>query len=127
MRKIRLGWARTSEGGFYGVDIQGDDAILLCCNKSIYDDVSGDEKVLNVVDAEDICDILKPGDYVNGCRVDEVNVNAFGGTIYCNNYKVVVQPSDVKQVVTREKFSQQTFELERAYNRVKELESGNED
>ena len=63
----------------------------------------------------------------NGCRVDEINVNAFGGTIYCNNYKVVIQPSDVKQVVTREKFSQQTFELERAYNRVKELESGNDD
>lgn len=120
--KIRLGWARTSEGGFYGVDIQGDDAILLCCNKSIYEDVSGDEKVEKVVDADDICEILQVGDYVNGCRIDDINVQ--GGIIYCENFHKEFKPYQVKDVVTKQRFKSVLFEMQRAYDRVKELEAG---
>ena len=120
MRKIRLGWARTSEGGFYGVDIQGDDAILLCCNKSIYDDVSGDEKVLNVVDAEDICEILQIGDYVNGYKVNDINKQ--GEIIYCEDYHYEFKPHQVEIVTTWQRINSVTFTMQNAYNRVKELE-----
>lgn len=120
MNKIKLGFARTSEGGFYGVDIHGDDAILLCCNKSIYEDVSGDEKVVKVVEAEDLCEILQVGDYVNGYIVDEINIQ--GRTIMCDDYQIVLTPEQVENVVTKERFKSDTFILQKAYDRAKELE-----
>lgn len=118
-RKINLGFARTSEGGFYGVDIQGDDAILLCCNKSIYEDVSGDEKVVKVVEAEDLCEILQIGDYVNGLIVDDINVQ--GREIICADFHIILTPEQVKTVTTKERFESGTFTLQRAYDRAKEL------
>lgn len=120
MRKIRLGWARTSEGGFYGVDIQGNDAILLCCNKSIYEDVSGNEKVEKIVDAEDICEILQIGDYVNGYKVNDINKQ--GEIIYCEDYHYEFKPHQVETVTTWQRFNSVTFTMQNAYNRVKELE-----
>lgn len=120
---IKLGFARTSEGGFYGVDIRNNDAILLCCNKSIYDDISGDETVVKVVEAEDICEILCEGDYVNGFRVDEINVQ--GRIIHCNDYRIEYTPEQVTDVVTKERFESNKFVLSRAYERAKELDEGN--
>lgn len=120
-REIRLGWARTSEGGFYGVDLKDGDAILLCCNKSIYEDVSGNEKVEKVVDAFDICEILKVGDYVNGYEVNDINVQ--GRIIYCCNFAITLTPEQIKDVVTQQRYNSVKFVMQNAYDRVKELEA----
>lgn len=119
---IKLGFARTTEGGFYGVD-RNDNDKLLCCGISVYDNVSGEEKVVKVIDAEDICEILHIGDYVNGFRIDDINVQ--GRIIYCNDYKIEYTPEQVIDVMTEERFNSNKFILARAYERVKELEEGN--
>lgn len=119
---INLGFARTTEGGFYGVD-RNDNDKLLCCDISVYDNVSGEEKVVKVVDADDICEILHVGDYVNGFVVDEINVQ--GRIIHCNDYRIEYTPEQVIDVVTKERFESNKFILARAYERIKELEEGN--
>lgn len=117
---VKLGFARTSEGGFYGVDLSSGTPILLCCNKSVYDNVSGDEKVIKVVEAEDICEILKIGDYVNGYPVNDINVQ--GRYIYCgDNYKEFT-PEQVTDVTTKERYDSVTFTIQKALNRAKEID-----
>lgn len=117
---VKLGFARTSEGGFYGVDLSSGDAILLCCNKSVYDTVSGDEKVIKVVESEDICEILKIGDYVNGYPVNDINVQ--GRYIYCDNYHKEFTPEQVIDVTTKERYQSVNFEIQKALDRAKEID-----
>lgn len=121
---INLGFARTSEGGFYGVDVKGNDGILLCCNKSVYDSVSGNEEVIKIVEAVDLCEILKSGDYVNGYKIDEINVQ--GRLIHCDDYKVTLAPEHVVDVITKERFESSKFVIQNAVNRAKELDNINE-
>lgn len=117
---VKLGYGRTSEGGIRGVDLQGDDAILLCCNRSIYKDISGDEKVTKVVEEFDLCELIQVGDYVNGYRVDDINVQ--GRIIYCDDFKKEFTPEQVEDIVSKERFESVKFVLQRAKNRAKEID-----
>ncbi len=118
---VKLGYARTSEGGFYGVDLSSGEPILLCCNKSIYEDVSGDEKVIKVVEAEDICEILQVDDFVNGYPIDDINVQ--GRIIYCGDYQHEFTPEQVVDVMTKERFISNRFVVANAINRAKQIDS----
>ena len=124
-KNVKLGFGRTSEGGIRGVDFQSGEPILLCCGKSIYDDVSGDEKVEKVVDAEDICEIIKVGDYVNGHKVCDINVQ--GRIIYCEDFYYEYTPEQIIDIVSAERFNSVKFEMQRALGRAKELDERNEE
>lgn len=117
---VKLGFARTSEGGLYGVDLSSGEPILLCCNKSIYEDVSGNEKVIKVVEAEDICEILQVDDYVNGYPIDDINVQ--GRIIYCGDYRYEFTPEQVINVMTKERFISNRFTIQKALDRAKEID-----
>ena len=124
-KNVKLGFARTSDGRIRGVDLQSGEPILLCCGKSIYKDVSGDEKVTGVVDAEDLCELIKVGDYVNGHKVCDVNIQ--GRIIYCEDFHYEYTPEQVLDIVSEEDFNRDKFVIQRALDRAKQLDERNEE
>lgn len=115
---MKVGFVRTSYGGFYGVEIKGEDYLLLCCNQSVYDNLAEDEVIVGVRELNDIAELLKAGDYVNGLKVCEVR----GDIIICNDYRDEIRQYEIVDIVTKERFESEKFTIQRALDRAKEIE-----
>lgn len=115
---MKIGFVRTSHGNIRGVEMKGEDYILLCCNHSIFDDLTGDEVIEKVRELNDFAELLKAGDYVNGLKVCEVR----GDIIICNDYRDEIRQNEIIDVVTKERFESEKFIIQRALDRAKELE-----
>lgn len=64
----------------------------------------------NVIASYDIMDILKIGDFVNGCKVHNI-ANCL--TIILDNEENIswINPSDIKSIVTKEQFENMEYKI----------------
>ena len=70
--------------------------------------------------SEDIVNVIKPGDYVNGYLVTTVSKDAYGETIVFVGQRLIEEAGyyrsyyskDIKTVVTKEQFENMAYEVE---------------
>ena len=70
--------------------------------------------------SEDIVNVIKPGDYVNGYLVTAVNKDAYGETIVFVGQRLIEEAGyyrsyyskDIKTIVTKEQFENMAYEVE---------------
>lgn len=61
--------------------------------------------------SEQLIDLIKIGDIVNGYRVDEVRINCFGGSIFLNDYETALHEEDIKEILTKEQFEANCYKV----------------
>lgn len=70
--------------------------------------------------SEDIANVIKPGDYVNGYLVTTVSKDAYGETIVFVGQRLIEEAGyyrsyyskDIKTIVTKEQFENMAYEVE---------------
>lgn len=70
--------------------------------------------------SEDIANVIKPGDYVNGYLVTTVSKDAYGETIVFVGQRLIEEAGyyrsyyskDIKTIVTKEQFANMEYEVE---------------
>lgn len=51
--------------------------------------------------SDNIIDLVDVGDYVNGCKVDEVRSSYY---VYMSDYDIEIREQEIKSIVTKEQF-----------------------